>query len=92
MTDKEIEAFNELKAELKEQGQKIDAIFVYIHNDEATGRQGVVSKVDSLEHEILQIKVRNQVNSERSAAFGGIAGGVLGAVVALVQYLYKLFQ
>ena len=71
--------------------RKLDMILNYLNNDPNTGQNGLVSEVREQRDRIIELEVQSRVNKERSAALGGVTGGLIGGVIVSVQWIAKTF-
>ena len=76
---------NDLSNEVKEMRELINKIYVSITGDEEFGHQGLVKRVQSLEH--TKKKWENKVNWMYGYAFG--AGSLLALGFELVKNFFK---
>ena len=71
--------------------RKLDMILNYLNNDPYTGQNGLVAEQNEQRQRLIDLEVQARISKERSAALGGVTGGLIGGVIVAVQWVAKTF-
>lgn len=106
MSAKEIEELrlrNEIQfGQMLELNEKMDKTLSYLHNDDKTGRKGLIQTVDGMQEQIVLIKkdidtinkreeIKDAYKKGQIVALGFIGAGAWTLVKMLIPLLAKLF-
>lgn len=72
---------------LVENGKKIDRVLSVLENDETIGKEGLVKKVDKLEHKIYSLKNFIRAYKLAIAMLAGLFTAIGSAVTYYINYL-----
>lgn len=83
---------------IEEMEKKIDQVLFYLHNDNHTGKKGLVQEMADLKNEIFNVKVDitafiNEYKKQEAVkqAKVGVIAALVGGSASLVVWLVKIF-
>lgn len=74
---------------LNEINKRLMKIESYLYNDDETGKDGVVRKLDKVDRRVYLLEEKDKIEKAKSATWGIVGGGLLAALIKGIEILFK---